>query len=140
MNYDERQKFEHELIDRKLRWLLMSQTILFAALALVFSNGKTNDADKPFLTIFLSCLGLVTSALMTIGVLFAVLGKRRNYKDELRKQESNRPLEYKQNPIQWGVRTKLTDVATFSDYAMPIVFFLAWGVILIRQLSFADHS
>ena len=44
MNYDERQKFEHELIDRKLNWMLTSQTILFAALALIFEgrwHGQT---------------------------------------------------------------------------------------------------
>ena len=133
MNYDERQKFEHELIDRKLNWMLTSQTILFAALALIF--GKDDGTDKPFLTIVVCSLGLATSALTATGVLFAVLGKRRNFRDELKKQKDNRPLEFEQNRVQWGVRTELTRIATLADCAMPVVFFLAWGVILVRQVS-----
>jgi len=101
MNYDDRQKFEHELIDRKLRWLLTSQTILFAALALVFNKGKPGDMDndgKTFLTILLCILGLLTSTLTAIGVISAVIGKYRSYGDERKKDHR----------VQWGVRTRLT--------------------------------
>jgi len=77
--------------------------------------------------------------LTATGVLFAVLGKRRNFRDELKKQKDNRPLEFEQNRVQWGVRTELTRIATLADCAMPVVFFLAWGVILIRQVCYAHQ-
>ena len=37
--YEQRLQFEHELINRRLTWLLTSQRILFAALAFVLGKG-----------------------------------------------------------------------------------------------------
>lgn len=40
-DYTARQKFEHELINRRVTWLLTSQTILFAAYGL--GSNKNNE-------------------------------------------------------------------------------------------------
>ena len=43
---DERLKFEHELINRRLTWLLSSQGIFFAALAIALNRNSIDTAPE----------------------------------------------------------------------------------------------
>ena len=133
MNYDERQVFEHELIDRRLTWLLTSQTILFAALAFTLEKNNCED-DKAFFTIIISCLGIVISLLIFIGVWMGLRAKRQSFKDEKLKQMKKDPLGYETDPVQWGVRTKITKIAVIPDKSLPIVFAITWLIILLWEL------
>ena len=68
----ERERFEHELINRRLTWLLTSQTILFAAYGVALPSGP-NVAD-----IFLKVTaisGTLIAGLILLGVLAAILAK-----------------------------------------------------------------
>ena len=49
-SYDDRLKFEHDLINRRLTWLLTSQSILFAALAFVLGTraGDPNAGSQGY--------------------------------------------------------------------------------------------
>jgi len=133
MTHDERQKFEHELIDRKLTWLLTSQTILFASLAFVLGNEGSKD-DKFFFTLLISCLGIVISLLIFIGVLMGIRAKRKDFENEAETKKINHPQEYERHPVQWGVDTKNTEIAIIPDKFMPVVFAMAWLIILLWKL------
>jgi hypothetical protein len=91
VEYDKRQTFEHDLINRKITWLLSSQTILFAALAIVVSgDSKLEESDIESFLWVLSMLGICLSLLIFLGVCMAVRAKYLNYKKESDKQEKTR--------------------------------------------------
>lgn len=132
MEYDNRQKFEHELIHRRITWLLSTQSLLFAGAAIAIEK-------QPFV-IIISLVGIIISIFIFIGVISGIKAKRQNYLDELGKQQNENKSSYESNPLQWGVRTDITEKAMFTDQALPIVFALAWGAILLWQLLEPSNS
>ena len=80
--YDQGLQFEHELINRRLTWLLTSQTILFAALA--FAQGKDipEDAQASLFFDVVTRLGFWISILILIGVVMGVIAKCMVWRDE----------------------------------------------------------
>jgi len=122
-NYEKRQAFEHDLINRRLTWLLSSQTILFAALALIVHN----DVKEEYKTLFfktISYLGIFISISIFISICMGIVAKYLNFRDEQKNQEKN-PHKY-DGPVQWGVRWYITAIALVPDIAMPVGFFAAW--------------
>jgi len=115
---DQQLHTEHELINRKLTWLLSSQSILFASLAFVLGNA-VKDAQKGLFLNIVSLLGMGISFLILIGVSMAVTAKIVSWKD----YKCSRPFS-EQSPL--GVRNWITFLALTPDVFMPIAFIGAW--------------
>jgi hypothetical protein len=109
---------EHELINRKLNWLLSSQSILFAALAFVLGK-EVQQAQKVLFFNVVSLLGIAISSLILIGVTMSVTAKVVSWKDYNRSStvDERQPL---------GVRNWITVLALAPDVFMPIAFIGAW--------------
>ena len=139
--YLNRQKFEHELINRRVTWLLTSQTILFAAYGL--GASKDNNVPEHFLDVIAWC-GLLSSLFLLLGILASQRAKWRSWQDylellKLGKIEQQKPSE-QQLPssvmarlddlrLSWGVRTRITKFALVPEILLPILFFVAWAFV-----------
>ncbi len=118
---DQQLHTEHELINRKLTWLLSSQSILFASLAFVLGKelGDVTEAQKDLFFDIVSLLGMGISFLILIGVSMTVTAKVVSWKDYKR----SRPFS-ERNPL--GVRNWITFLALIPDVFMPMAFIGAW--------------
>jgi len=115
--YFERLRFKHELINRRLTWLLSSQTILFAAYGVALGTAQPGKAE-----IFLKVTaisGAAIACLILIGVIAGILAKRTVWKDS--------------HTEQFGVRTPITYLALIPDTLLPVVFAIAWICIIGYQ-------
>ena len=113
--YFRRLEFEHELIGRRIGWLLTSQTILLAAYG--FSLGKEMpQAAAPFFQRLIPIVGLSVSVTVLFGVFAGVLAKYHTWKD------------FEQT--EWGIRTHVTYIGLVPDFALPVIFALVWGVLV----------
>ena len=115
--YDKRLQFEHELINRRLTWLLTSQSLLFAAYA--FASDPDSSAKTSLAKTFLSVTpiaGVAISVLIFIGVLCGAHAKWTVWK----RFQAKHPLE------PFGVVTRLTYIALVGDGMLPVVFAGAW--------------
>lgn len=150
-NYHNKLKFEHELINRRLTWLLTSQSILFAALAFVLGKDmvydpQTGGLDKSDFFEILACLGLNISLLTWIGVVMGIVAKCTGWYDE-RMSQLGWPLKRpwilsfllknawlnrnrKNDELPLGVRTYITLIALLPDFFMPLAFAWAWWRIM----------
>jgi hypothetical protein len=118
----ERLRFEHELINRRLTWLLSSQSILFAAYGVALRTGGPGTSASEIVDLFLrvtAITGTVIAILILIGVVAGILAKRTVWKDSKEKQ--------------FGVRTWITYLGLVPDVLLPIVFAVAWISILSSQ-------
>ena len=135
-DYSRRQEFEHTLIDRKTRWLLTAQTILFAAYGLTFSNDGAPEGREEFRFV-VGCLGVAIAALGYYGVSRLVKSKRLSWED-YRAFFTNAhllpgPLEGKE--LQWGVRTDNTQQSLYPDRFLPVVLIIAWISVVVTELA-----
>lgn len=112
----ERLRFEHELINRRLTWLLSSQSILFAAYGIAL--GAANQEIAGFFLKVTAISGIVIAGLILLGVVAGILAKRTVWKDSKKKQ--------------FGVRTWITYMALIPDTLLPTVFIVAWLSILLN--------
>lgn len=110
--------FEHGLINRRLTWLLSSQSILFAALAIVLDKESISDRLTLFFNV-IPLLGMLISSLIFIGVVMGVMAKVTTNIDYNRGRQ-----EAEKKPL--GVRTWITSIALAPDILMPVVFVFAW--------------
>jgi hypothetical protein len=120
------QAFEHELINRRLTWLLTSQSIFFAALAIVLDKKLEND-PRIFFINTISALGFFISIFILVAVCMGIRAKYLNYKKFPR-------------TIQWGVNTTVTKIALFPDVLMPVAFAIAWACIWLNSSLFAGFN
>ena len=118
--YQEKLKFEHDLINRRLTWLLTSQTIMFAALAIAFKEGAFIERREAFLK-FIPYMGGAIALLIFSGVLAGSIAKYTVWKDHINKNQ-----EYQK---QWGVRNWITQWALITDLLLPVVFAITWLLI-----------
>lgn len=121
--FHERERFEHELINRRLTWLLTSQSVLFAAYGIGLGSTRPHVADTFLKATAIS--GTLIAGLILIGVLAAILAKRTAWK-EYKKIAPN---------AQFGVRTWITYLAFAPDILLPIIFGLAWMYIFSKSPS-----
>src|SRR5262245_45842430 len=96
--YLRRLGFEHELIGRRIGWLLTSQSILFTAYGLTLE--KHNPAANLY-RLWIPRLGPLLAFAVLCGVIAAALAKFRTWRD-FRKDN---PRAY------WGVRTYITVIS-----------------------------
>jgi uncharacterized membrane protein YidH (DUF202 family) len=116
--YEQRLQFEHELINRRLTWLLTSQSILFAALAFVLEKERMDPLQKEFSKI-ISVLGISIALAILIGVIMGIAAKILTWQDSK-----------KAGAKHFGVRTWITFTAFIPDVFMPIAFAVAWYCIV----------
>ena len=109
--YSRRMQFEHELIDRRLTWLLTSEAILFAA------YGVALEKAPSFLKI-VAIVGLMVSASVLMGIVASHIAKIYTWQD-FKKVPGNEGEPF------W-VRTGITFLGFMPDVALPIVFAVAW--------------
>jgi hypothetical protein len=128
----DQQKFEHELINRHVTWLLTSQTILIAAYGLIIKDCGNASKDllkyipiDPLLRLIPYC-GLLTSLSLFIGIVSLILAKFVDWRDYQslveKKVEGDRP--------PWGIRTWITFFALVPDVLLPLIFSIFWALIL----------
>ena len=115
--YSRRLEFEHELINRRVTWLLTSQTILFAA------YGVALDKTASLFLKTVSITGAVVAIFVLIGILAAFAAKRRTWQDF---RACGNPKE------QFGVKTWITYVGFIPEFALPLVFSCAWVFLLCK--------
>jgi hypothetical protein len=113
--FSNRLEFEHVLINRRLTWLLTTQSILFAAYGLA---TRADKAAEVFLAVT-PIAGIAVSGMIFIGILCGVFAKWYTWQDSEKKE--------------FGVRTWITILALLPDLMLPVVFALAW--IWIRQVQ-----
>ena len=119
--YERHLQTEHELINRRLTWLLTSQSILFAALAFVLGKDIDPVQQKAFLLV-VPMLALVISLSILIGVIMAIIAKFTIWKQY--KKEQILP------DLPLGVSTRITRIALIPDLFIPIAFIAAWLCLL----------
>lgn len=114
--YLRRLGFEHELIGRRIGWLLTSQSILLAAYGLAIDKaGHAADLYR----LWIPRVGPLLALAVLFGVIAAALAKYCTYRDF---QEDN-------PSANWGVRTYITVLGLVPDFALPIIFTFVWIVI-----------
>ena len=117
--YEHRGEFEHELLNRRVTWLLSSQTILFAAYGLSLADSADGEASELFRE-FIPQLGLFVCAAIWLGIVAAFLAKVRSWLD-FRSSDTTFRDE------QLGVRTWITVLGYVPDCSLPLIFMWAWS-------------
>jgi hypothetical protein len=137
--YSARQEFEHDLINRRVTWLLTFQGILFVAYGL----GRSNAHDLPptFSTVIASC-GVASGLAAFVGIFAAAWAKRQNWQDyvslaKLADVDDDQCRTARQEKLdefrrEWGVRTRITKWGLAPDFFFPFLFISAWVTLLIR--------
>ena len=114
--YHKNLKFEHEMINRRLTWLLTSQTFLFAALAV------SNEVPLG-LKLAIPKLEIAISMFIWIAVVMSLTAKVILWKDY------NRGKIYTRK-VPFGVRNWITWTAFVPDFFMPLAFAAAWLLLI----------
>lgn len=120
--YYERLDFEHNLINRRLTWLLTSQTILFAAYGLALdSKDKSGDKVDLFLNVIAFSAPFI-SLFVLAGVIAAFLAKYHTWQ-KFRSKPGNEDEPF-------GVKTWITYLGFAPDVALPLAFTTAWAFLV----------
>ena len=110
--------FEHELLNRRITWLLSSQALLFAAYGITFTG--TVPAARHFQEV-IAWSGMIVAVLILIGVLAGLIAKHKIWQDYKARYYRHQP---------WGVRTGLTWLGLVPDICSPLLFAGAWLFVL----------
>ena len=130
-DYNDQQKFEHELINRKTTWSLTAQGILFAAYGVTLSKQAPPEASEFRNAVAVS--GLAVAALTLIGVVFLIRSKLDSYRDYKNHFADGRylPGPYKWQTLKWGPAGKANTFATLiPDFGTPVLFIVTWSLLL----------
>jgi hypothetical protein len=133
-DYNSRQEFEHDLINRKTTWLLTTESILFAAFGLTFRAVADTTAVDAFRYI-VAASGLLSALAIWRGVRCLITSKHlswEQYRDFYAKSaniELPRPLQGE--PLPWGVDNNNTRRSLAPDQFQPAIFALAWVVLMV---------
>jgi hypothetical protein len=131
-DYNDEQKFEHTLLNRKTTWSLTAHGILFAA------YGLTVTKDGPSASEFrlaVAVSGLVVAALTLIGVAGLIVSKLvsySNYKDYFARGHClSEPNMDKDNHLKWGPAGMVNTMVTLiPDFCTPALFIVTWSLLL----------
>jgi hypothetical protein len=124
-DHNKRQEFEHQLIDRRLTWLLSSQAILFAAFGLTLTETASSAPAAGEFQDAVVLVGLLTSVLTSVSVGAAYVAKWISWR-KYRKYFGNAIPEPWKGNLSWGANTVVTVVAAVADLLMPIVLVVVW--------------
>jgi hypothetical protein len=115
--YLRRLGFEHQLIGRRVGWLLTSQTILLTA------YGFTLEKSGPAADLYrrgLPWVGVLLALAVLCGVVAAALAKYHTWQDFRTDNPSAR----------WGVRTYVTVIGLVPDFTLPTIFAVVWLMLV----------
>jgi hypothetical protein len=132
-DYNHKQEFEHELINRKTTWSLTTQGILFAAYGLTFS-AKASQGLSHFRSA-VAVAGLVVAILTFIGVAFLILSKLISY-IRYRQYYEEHPNclpepKGKRKHLEWGsAGAWVTTITLAPDLGIPVLLIVAWSMLL----------
>lgn len=131
-DYEDRQEFEHTLIDRKTTWMLTTESILFAAFGLSFQSDQNVMAFR----LVISSAAALFALTSWFGVARLVRSKEESwkiYEAYFIKHHDEVPLPGPlcEKTLQWGVETKNTRLTLLPDKVLPWIFVLAWSFLLI---------
>lgn len=123
-----REKWTHEdnLINHRLSWLLFSQSILFAAYAVLLTAAKDipqSDRIDRLIGLF-PFIGGFTIALISATILAALLAQQELGTQILKQELPN---------VEWPISSS-TIIATLRNFAaggLPLVFMIAWIVVAV---------
>ena len=118
IEYSSRLRFEHELINRRVTWLLTSQSILFSAYGVGLKPPRA-----PFFLQVVALTGATTAIIILVGILTSYIAKYCTWQDFKNSGNAGEPF--------W-VRTRLTYVGAIPDGAMPILLAFAWVVLFVK--------
>ena len=131
-DYNARQEFEHELINRKTTWGLTTQAILFAAYGVTL-DSRIWDEGISFREI-VAWSGLAVAIAMFFGVIFVVRSKRLSWKEYANfyyaAKDHFPPQPLRKRPLQWGVDTGNTWLSLLPDILLPVIFATAWVFVM----------
>ena len=116
--YSSRLKFEHELINRRVTWLLTSQSILFAAYGVALKPPRAL-----FFLQVVALTGATTAIIILVGILTSYIAKYYTWQDFRNSGNANEPF--------W-VRTRLTYIGAIPECAMPILLTFAWVILFVK--------
>ena len=137
---DYRHSFEHEhqLIDRKITWLLTSQTILFAAL------GFSLRTPSLMLVGIMALVGLAICFSIGVGLVGNIRAKRFVHSDYDKFLAAMQHCEWgvstETEKLEFGVRTETTNLGIFADRAIPVAFAIAWLAVLIWSADIIEAA
>ena len=114
-----RDKWEHEdeVINHRLTWLLVSQTILFAGWgALLEMAQTTQNAEKIGRLIqWVPFFGILTSLLILVSIVAATVAM-------VHLKSQNASIQADPKATKWGL---------FAPIGLPVVFIAAWVAALV---------
>ena len=142
-------QFEHALINRKVTWLLTSQTLLFAALGLML------DAESITLLRIIAGVGLAISITIAFALWGNMAAKRYVHSDYVDYLQSVRQRSWppprgeqmytalgapKANRFEFGVRTWTTYHSMAMDLLVPLIFIVGWVLVLINGENIVEAA
>ena len=123
--YDRLGHHEDDLVNHRLTWLLLSQTVLFAGFGQIVVAEKIPEASKQAILTAIILVGGGSSVLIWLGVLGAVLAGLYLWKDtndHARKQKTG-------EQIRLGVRWWTTWLGWTPPLTLPILFVCVWAFL-----------
>lgn len=132
-DFNKRQEFEHDLINRKTTWWLTAQALLFTAYGVTL-RADTNPDALHFRRV-VAASGITLAVITLLGVA-AVIGSKVTswcdykafFSSDTAGARPPQPLDRGQ--LQWGVRTWNTWITLAPDVLQPVVLGTAWIVLL----------
>jgi hypothetical protein len=131
-DYNDRQEFEHDLINRKTTWWLTAQALLFAAYGVTVRADAGPDAAHFRRVVAIS--GIALAAMTLVGVAAVVRSKLLSWRMHAAYYSADdgprppQPLD--REGLQWGVKSGNTWVTLLPDLAQPVVLGTAWAFLL----------
>ena len=123
---------EDGLVNTRLNWMLTTQGLLFAALALL-AGKDTNAEMREMLTLLLPLMGIVLSVISLLGVSGAEIAMK-----DLKKQWED--LGYSNKvPRPYGAPLAFR-LGAIPRLCLPLLFLVAWSYILFKLSPSTDFS
>lgn len=119
-----RGEFEHDLLNRRVTWLLTSQTILFAAYGLSLGKDINYTLAVKFRSV-VPWLGIIISLVIWLGIIAALIAKITAVKDFNKKAKAE-----KVEKEILGVRWWITVMGYIPDFSIPLIFIYAWYTLI----------
>jgi hypothetical protein len=134
-DFNHRQEFEHDLINRKTSWWLTSQTILFAAYGVTLRSDVVDENKASEFREVVALSGLTVAVVTFVGILALIISKYlhwRRYRKFYSRSKLRLPGPQEGKPLPWGVETTSNVVTLVPDFCLPLIFAVAWLCLLWR--------
>jgi len=120
--YDKHCRFEDQLINYRLTWLLASEALLFAGFGAIMSSDKVGTDKIDYVTSVFIFVGLWLAGLTFVSVLAAVVANLVYY-CKLKKEKNEH------GDVTLGVFPTSTVAAWIVTCLIPVTFAVGWLLI-----------